>query len=181
VCRKVLSESKLTQEIQCVQCDRGRGLSDFDPSSGQTNIAVVQDIEQLGVVTTRSSILIVIDTGYLNLWSHNRRPVMPDDVLSTVEATVQANSSVDLHIVGSDAERAGRLLNMSWHPLYVYDQPLDHVDLSNKLDAIARKNQLDARFEVIPERVPHRKRVAFAIEQGRGAGEANFTESGLLQ
>jgi hypothetical protein len=137
-------------------------------------ITAVQDIEQLGVVTTRSGILILIDTGYLNLWSHDKKPLMPDGVLSNDEATARANSSVDLHIVGSDAERVGRLLNVSWHPLFVYDQPWDNVDLREKFAELIRKSQFDARLEVMAERVPHRKRVDFAIEQGRGAGEIQF-------
>jgi hypothetical protein len=50
----------------------------------------MQAIEQLGVVTSRSGILIVIDTGYLNLWSHDRTPVLPDGALDTDEATERA-------------------------------------------------------------------------------------------
>ena len=134
----------------------------------------MQVIEQLGVIATRSSILLVIDTGYLNLWSHDQRPVVPDGVLDTEEATERANSFVDLHIVGSDADRAGRLLGMSWHPLYVYDQPRDFSDLRSKFDELARKNRLDARFEPITERVPHRKRVELALQHGLGAGEVQF-------
>jgi len=35
-------------------------------------------LEQLGTVTTRFGGLIVIDTGYLGIWSHNAAPVLPD-------------------------------------------------------------------------------------------------------
>jgi hypothetical protein len=131
-------------------------------------------LEQLGVVTTRSGMLIVIDTGYLNLWSHDQRPVMPEGSLGTEAAIERANSFVDLRIVGSDAERAGRLLDMSWHPLYVYDQPPDHLELEGKLSELVRKSRLDARFEILPQRVPHRQRVELAIQQGTGAGEVQF-------
>lgn len=131
-------------------------------------------IEQLGIVTTRSGVLIVIDTGYLNLWSHDRKPAMPDGVLSTEEATARANSFVDLRIVGRDAERVGRMLDMSWHPRYVYDQSPDHEELQNKLDQLTRKTGLDARFEVISERIPHRQRVELALQKGAGAGEVQF-------
>lgn len=131
-------------------------------------------IEQLGAVTTRSSVLLVIDTGYLNLRSHDRKPVMPDGVLSTEEATNHANSFVDLRIVGADAERVGRMLHTSWHPLYVYDQSPDHEDLQNGLDELVRKTGLDARFEVLSQRIPHRRRVELALEKGTGAGEVQF-------
>jgi len=131
-------------------------------------------IEQLGVATTKSGILLIIDTGYLNLWSHDQVPLLPDGVLSSEEATTIANSSVDLRIVGSDAAVAGRALGMSWHPLFVYDQPKDHPELQAKLDALVRKNQFDARFEVVEERVSHRHRVDLALQQGDGAGEVQF-------
>jgi hypothetical protein len=134
----------------------------------------MQNVEQLGAVTTRSGILVLIDTGYLKLWSHNRVPVMPDGVLSDEGATERANSFVDLRLVGADAERAGRMLDMSWNPLYVYDQPSVHLELETKLDKLVRENKLDARLEVATQRIPHRQRVDLAIAQGRGAGEIQF-------
>lgn len=131
-------------------------------------------LEQLGVVTTRSGVLILIDTGYLRLWSHDRTPVMPKGVLSNEESTAKANSFVDLRIVGADAERAGRLLDMSWNPFYIYDQPLVPLELQSKLDKLVREHKLDASFQVIKPRIPHRQRVDLAIQQGEGAGEVQF-------
>jgi len=131
-------------------------------------------LEQLGVVTTRSGVLILIDTGYLKLWSHDRTPEMPEGSLSDEESTARANSFVDLRIVGTDAERAGQLLDMSWNPVYVYDQAPAHPELQSKLDKIVREQKLDARFEVIAPRIPHRQRVDLAIRRGKGAGEVQF-------
>jgi len=130
--------------------------------------------EELGFVTTRSGVLIVIDTGYLNLWSHDRSPKMPPGVLRTEADTVRANSFVDLQIVGPDWQRAGAMLGMSWHPGYVYDQPPANQKLKSKLDEVTRTNQLDAHFDVISPRIPHRQRVAAAVEYGKGAGEMQF-------
>jgi hypothetical protein len=130
--------------------------------------------EHLGSVSSRSGILLVIDTGYLNLWSHNGKPVMPSGVLDSEEATERANSFVDVEIVGPDAEKAGRLLDMSWHPLYVYDQPPVHRKLQTKFDEVIRAHQLQARLKVIPERISHRRRVDLALEYGKGAGEIQF-------
>jgi hypothetical protein len=130
--------------------------------------------EEIGVVTSRSGTLIVIDTGYLNLWSHDRPPVLPTGSLETDEQTDRANLFIDLHIVGQDAERAGVLLDMSWHPSYVYDQPPDHPELQSKLDELVRKHKLDAHFEVISPRIPHRRRVDLALQHGKGAGEVQF-------
>lgn len=89
--------------------------------------------EELGFVTSRSGILVVIDTGYLKIWSHDQPPRLPDGILDSEAATKRANSFVDLMIVGHDAEQAGRMLAMSHHPLYVFDQPVDHRGLQDKL------------------------------------------------
>jgi hypothetical protein len=130
--------------------------------------------EQLGVVSTRTGTLIIIDTGYLNLWSHDRPPLIPEGALQSEELTQRANSSVDLRVVGADAERAGTLLEMSWHPLYIYDQPADHRELRAKFDGLVRSHHLDARLEKTNERIPHKKRVELALQHGGGAGEMQF-------
>lgn len=130
--------------------------------------------EQLGFVTCPSDVLVVIDTGYLGIWSHDQPPMLPDGVLETVEATAAANSFVDLRVVGADAEQAGRMLAMSWHPLFIYDQPLAHPELDKKLSDLVSKHDLNARFDVVSPRIPHRQRVNQAIQQGAGAGEILF-------
>ena len=70
--------------------------------------------------------------GLFGIWSHNASPFLPDGTLDNEEQTRRANTFVDLRLIGSDAERAGYLLDMSWHPLFVYDQPPDHPDLEEK-------------------------------------------------
>ncbi|WP_221312786.1 hypothetical protein [Granulicella aggregans] len=137
-------------------------------------MTVMLPLEELGIVTSRSGILLLIDTGYLRLWSHDRVPEMPDGVLSDDGATATANTFVDLRIVGADAERVGQLLGMSWNPFYVYDQPPTNLELRNKLDSFVREQKLDARFEVVNPRISHRQRVDLAIKQGKGAGEIQF-------
>lgn len=62
------------------------------------------NLEHIGTVTTRSGGLIVIDTGYLGIWSHDATPLLPDGSLDTEEQTRRANNFVDLRLVGSDAE-----------------------------------------------------------------------------
>lgn len=130
-------------------------------------------LENLGFVTSRSGSLLVIDTGYLGIWSHNRAPLLPDHILDSAEATKNANAFVDLKIEGADAEHAGRLLGMSPDPLYVFDQPADHAELRERLQALCKEHKLDANFRVISPRIAHLKRVALALEQG-GAGEIQF-------
>jgi hypothetical protein len=129
--------------------------------------------EELGFVTSRSGALIVIDTGYLGIWSHDRPPALLAGELDSEDAVNRANSFVDLMIVEPDAERAGRLLAMSCHPLYVFDQPPDYSELQNKLSDLSREHNLDAGFRVISPRISHRRRANLALEQG-GAAEMQF-------
>jgi len=131
-------------------------------------------LEQLGVVTSHSGVLIFIDTGYLRLWSHQQTPEMPDGVLADDESTAKASSFVDLHLVGKHAEQAGYLLGMSWHPSYVYDQPQVNPELEEKFETLVLKHHLDASFEVISPRIPHRRRADLALQHGQGAGEVQF-------
>lgn len=131
-------------------------------------------LQQIGVVSTRSGILTVIDTGLLNLWSHDRSPEMPTGILDSDEDTARANSFVDVKVVGRDALAAGRLLDRSWHPGYVYDQPPDHAELQQKFGQVILNYKLDARLEVAPDRIPHRQRVDLALQYGEGGGEVQF-------
>jgi hypothetical protein len=131
-------------------------------------------LEHLGSVSSQSGILVVLDTGYLNLWSHEARPIMPLGVLDSEEATRRVNTFVDIEIVGPDAAKAGRLLDMSWHPLYVYDQPPEHPELQKKFNEVVREHRLRANLRVLPDRISHRGRVDLALEQGNGAGEIQF-------
>jgi hypothetical protein len=155
--------------------EKARALAERHSEEMRSNSLHSHDKEiELGVVTTRSGVLLLIDTGYLRLWSHDRVPVMPEGVLSDEESTARANSFVDLRIVGADAEHAGRLLDMSWNPLYVYDQPPTNPELQAKLNKLVTEHKLDARFEIVNPRIPHRRRVDLAIQQGKGAGEIQF-------
>lgn len=99
---------------------------------------------------------------------------MPEDVLPSAKETERANSFVDLRITGPDALRAGQMLDMSWHPLYLYDHPPKHRELKKKFKELIRTNRLDARLEVLSRRVPHKERVELALQYGAGAGEMQF-------
>src|SRR5262245_9444648 len=84
-------------------------------------------IETLGGVTAPSGILLVIDTGYLNLWSHDCPPRMPEDVVGDEEVTARANAFVDVCIEGPDAIEAGKVFDRSWNLLYLFDVSPDSV------------------------------------------------------
>ncbi len=131
-------------------------------------------IVELGTVIAPSGALLIIDAGMLGMWSHDLPPEMPDGVLPP-ELTAVANSAVDHAILGRDAAEVGRELGRQWHPRYLYDLPR-HVQgqFSRAVQDIAAARRLDARLEVLPARVPHRRRADHALAHGAGAGEVVF-------
>jgi hypothetical protein len=130
--------------------------------------------EHLGEINVPSGTLIVIDTGLLKFWCHDRPPLMedgtaPDEVVAT------ANCSADFRIEGKDAERAGKRFDRQWHPGYLFDIPtrgLEQVEQS--FAQCIRQAGLDARLTRLPLKVTHRQRVNLALTYGHGAGEVFF-------
>jgi hypothetical protein len=129
----------------------------------------------LGTLTAPSGTLLVVDPGYLAIWAHDRHPLLPEGILPDAESTARANRSLDLTLVGRDAELVGRRLDRQWHPRFFYDVPTDALDeLSGSISEIVAGEGLDAQLEVVLERVSHARRVTLALEQGVGAGEVMF-------
>lgn len=131
-------------------------------------------VECLGKVTVPSGTVIVIDTGLLMLWCHDRPPSIqdgdaPDDVVRA------ANSSVDFRIEGPDADRAGRHFDRQPHPGYLFDIPAHGVEqLEQSFAECVGQSNLDARLTRLSARVTHRQRVDLATAYGNGAGEVFF-------
>jgi hypothetical protein len=110
--------------------------------------------EWLGEVTVPSGVLVLVDAGLLGIWDGSQ-----DDLPETV----------DFRIEGPDALEAGRRFDRSWHPRYWYDIPRDKSDEARtQFDAFVASEGLEAELIVVPGGVPHRQRVAFALEHGGG-------------
>jgi hypothetical protein len=130
--------------------------------------------EQLGEIDVPSGTLIVIDTGLLNLWCHDRPPSMeegsaPDEVVKS------ANTSVDFRIEGKDAHRAGQQFDRQWHPGFLFDIPSHGLKKVEQTFAeYVRQAGFDALLTPLPQKVTHRERVDLALEHGHGAGEVFF-------
>lgn len=130
--------------------------------------------EHLGEINVPSGTVIVIDTGLLKFWCHDRPPLLeegsaPDNV---VEA---ANGSVDFRIEGKDAERAGKRFGRQWHPGYLFDIPAHGLEqVEQSFAQCAREAGFDARLTRLPLKVPHRQRVDLAVGYGHGTGEVFF-------
>ncbi len=130
--------------------------------------------EELGQVTAPSGTVLVIDTGLLKLWCHDRPPVMPEGAAPD-DVVASANAATDFRLEGADAERAGRAFDRQWHPLFLYDIPSHGVEkVRESFAACVREHGLDARLVPLDQRVSHRRRVDEALTHGGGAGEVQF-------
>lgn len=130
--------------------------------------------EELGRVTVSSGIVLVIDTGLLNFWCHDRTPVIPEGAAPD-DVVASANAATDFRLEGPDAERAGQAFDRQWHPLFLYDIPSHGVEKVRASFAVCvREHGLDARLVPLDQRVSHRQRVNEALAFGGAAGEVMF-------
>jgi hypothetical protein len=129
---------------------------------------------ELGTIVAPSGSILILDPGFLGMWGHDRRPVMPDGILSP-KGTKAANKAVDAAFVGAYAEQLGRQLDRGWDPRFIYDIPRAFAkELAAQVKDAAKAQGLDAQLEILRDRVPHRTRAAHALVFGKGAGEVQF-------
>jgi hypothetical protein len=129
---------------------------------------------EIGRVSAPSGTLVVLDMGYLYLWCHDRPPVFPEGMASE-KVVASANSQADFEIVGPDAEKAGRLFNRQWHPLYLYDIPAHGFEgIRQSFAEVTAKHNLVAGLRPLDRRISHRQRIDLARDFGHGAGEFIF-------
>jgi hypothetical protein len=128
---------------------------------------------RLGEVTCPSGELVIIDGGYLNVWSGDQSPAIIDPALlgaTDPEDAADLRNAVDFEAVGPDAAAALRLLAERNPQQSILDIPASSVETFPEAFAIfSYENGLDATLRAI-ERVPHRERVRRAVA-GDGAGE----------
>src|SRR5437870_3652144 len=118
----------------------------------------------LGEIDTPSGTLIVLDPGLGRFWRHDGDPRSPNR---------KDPACADMVIVGPDAEAAGRAYNLDFVPHYLFDVPVDQVDSMRERYAAS---EFDARAELLPQRVPHTRRVELAVEAGGGAGVVTYND-----
>jgi hypothetical protein len=110
--------------------------------------------ELLGEVTVPSRVLVLVDAGLLGIWDGSR-----DDLPETV----------DFRVEGPSAMEAGRRFDRSWHPRYWYDIPRDKAEEARKqFYAFVAAEELEAELVEVAGGVPHRQRIALALEHGGG-------------
>lgn len=117
----------------------------------------------LGEVTCPSGQLVIMDGGYLELWSGAG---VPDD---------EEHPATDFAVVGPDAEAAGESFNRQTGTR-LYDIP-DHgvAAFAALFDEHCREQGHDAGLRAFEHQVPHRERVRHAV----AAREPGFVVSGV--
>jgi hypothetical protein len=121
----------------------------------------------LGEITCPCGQLVLMDGGYLGLWSGSRPPeeVRAPDI----------PPSVDFEVVGPDAEAAARLFDRQ-SGRTLYDIPVTAVDAFRaSFDEAIRGTGLDASLRAFDGQVPHRERARRAIT----SGDKDFLISGV--
>ncbi|WP_433384602.1 hypothetical protein ACQPZX_24085 [Actinoplanes sp. CA-142083] len=117
----------------------------------------------LGEVTCPSGQLVIMDGGYVELWSGDQ---VPDD---------EENPATDFAIEGADAEAAAASFDRQTGTR-LYDIPVHAVaDLTDVFDEHCREHGLDAWLRAFERQVPHRERVRHAV----AARESGFGVTGV--
>ena len=121
----------------------------------------VRDEVVLGEITCPSGEMVLIDGGYLNLWSGDRTPLQLDA------------QWVDAEITGPDAAAAAQAFHRQ-DGAGLYDIPRHARDRYVELFR-ALAGRYDATLTPLADQVPHRERARRAIARGDG----QFTLTGI--
>jgi len=105
----------------------------------------------LGEVTCPSGHLVIMDGGYLEMWSGDR---VPDD---------EEHPATDFAVVGPDAEAAAESFKRQTGTR-LYDIP-DHAvaEFTAMFDGHCRERGHDASLRTFDQQIPHRERVRHAV------------------
>jgi hypothetical protein len=118
----------------------------------------------LGEVELPSGVMLVLDPGLGRFWRHDGEPRSP---------RASDPATVDLAVLGPDAEAAGSGFDHSFVPQRIYD--VGNVDkLTQQFATYCKKHNYQARLEPLPAKVPHLERARLALEHGRGLGVVEF-------
>ncbi|MFC4017589.1 hypothetical protein ACFOW4_06485 [Micromonospora sp. GCM10011542] len=127
----------------------------------------MEDPLVLGEITCPSGELVLMDGGYLGLWSGDRSP---EEVRGA-----DADAAVDFEIIGRDAEAAARSFDRQ-SGLHLYDIPQHGAgQITAMFGEHCRERALDASLRPYSRQVPHRDRVRRAVT----AGESDFLITGV--
>ncbi|MFE5941943.1 hypothetical protein [Streptomyces sp. NPDC056480] len=131
----------------------------------------MEETFELGAVSCPSGILVIIDGGYLGLWSGDQSPADIDPACLGIEDPVVAADvagSIDFVVTGPDASEAVRSFDRQPGSL-LHDIPASKAaELEATFDEHCRSAGLDARLEALPVRETHAQRARRTAEEGGG-------------
>jgi hypothetical protein len=120
----------------------------------------------LGSVTCPSGVLVIVDLGYMSLWSGDATPRPSFDGSEDAETRARMLTAWDYVIAGRDAERVAQIADIIG-VRFLYDWPSDLIkDPVAKVQEIAAEHGLDATVVREAHRVPHRVRAQRAADLG---------------
>jgi hypothetical protein len=131
--------------------------------------------EKLGSVTVPSGVVMIVDTGLLWMWCHDKPPLLPEGRVGP-EIVQSANESIDYRITGPNAIEVSRVWAGANHPLFLYDRPPPPkvAPLKEKFDDYCRQYGQQASLDPLLERVTHRRRIDLLLEFSPTGGEIFF-------
>lgn len=133
----------------------------------------------LGDITCPSGELVVVDAGYLRMWSGDRSPATLDPAVVPLNDRERSKDAitrgVDFDVAGPDAEAAAGSFDRQ-AGLTLYDIPGDHAgSFRASFREHCRTEGFDAELVARQTRVPHRERARRAA----AAGGQEFVVFGL--
>jgi hypothetical protein len=127
------------------------------------------NLVRIGTIDCPSGQLVLIDGGYMNMWSGEGSPAEFDYDIDDPVLAASFAAAVDFEVVGPDAVEAARTFNRQ-SGTTLYDIPEHGIERTrHDFDAVCAEHGLKASLQPL-ERVPHRERVRRAAPSGGGGG-----------
>ncbi|MFI1946755.1 hypothetical protein ACH46F_23215 [Streptomyces virginiae] len=131
----------------------------------------MEEMFELGTVSCPSGTLVLIDGGYLGLWSGDQSPADIDPAALGIEDAAMAadvTGAIDFVVSGPDASEAVRSFDRQ-PGSRLHDIPASKAaEFEAAFDEHCRSVGLDARLEALPVREAHAHRARRTGEEGGG-------------
>ncbi|MFF8609498.1 hypothetical protein ACF06X_26570 [Streptomyces sp. NPDC015346] len=132
----------------------------------------MEEMFELGTISCPSGTLVIIDGGYLGLWSGDRSPADIDPASLGIEdpaMAADATGAIDFVVSGPDASEAVRTFDRQQGSRF-HDIPASKAaEFEATFDGHCRSAGLDARLEALPVREAHAHRARRTAEEGGGS------------
>ena len=122
----------------------------------------------LGALMCPSGILVMVDPGYMDMWSGSAEPAPVFDASDDAATRARIESAADYFIGGKDGAAVAKMADLqSFH--FIYDIPPDGAEkIIQRIAGLSSEHGLDAHLEREPRRIPHRERAQRVADLGGG-------------